>query len=98
VESAGTKPSIVRPEAIAAMDELGIEISGHRSKCQGTETPGGAAANACPQLRDRHRRGAEGELGAKEAEETRRCLTSRMHFPADRSSFHPYYDLTQGPR
>jgi arsenate reductase (thioredoxin) len=32
VESAGTKPSHVRPEAIAAMKELGINISGHRSK------------------------------------------------------------------
>jgi arsenate reductase len=32
VESAGTKPSIVRPEAIVAMKELGIDISGHRSK------------------------------------------------------------------
>jgi arsenate reductase (thioredoxin) len=32
VESAGTKPSFVRPEAITAMDELGIDISGHRSK------------------------------------------------------------------
>jgi len=32
VESAGTKPSDVRPEAIAAMQELGIDISGHRSK------------------------------------------------------------------
>ncbi len=32
VESAGTKPGIVRPEAIAAMHELGIDISGHRSK------------------------------------------------------------------
>jgi len=32
VESAGTKPSHVRPEAIAAMRELGIDISGHRSK------------------------------------------------------------------
>ena len=32
VESAGTKPSHVRPEAIAAMNELGIDISGHRSK------------------------------------------------------------------
>jgi arsenate reductase len=32
VESAGTKPSRVRPEAIAAMRELGIDISGHRSK------------------------------------------------------------------
>jgi arsenate reductase len=31
-KSAGTKPSIVRPEAIAAMEELGIDISGHRSK------------------------------------------------------------------
>lgn len=32
VESAGTKPSLVRPEAIAAMAELGIDLSGHRSK------------------------------------------------------------------
>src|SRR5271170_1978361 len=32
VESAGTKPGSVRPEAIAAMDELGIDISRHRSK------------------------------------------------------------------
>ena len=29
VESAGTKPGRVRPEAIAAMKELGIDISGH---------------------------------------------------------------------
>lgn len=32
VESAGTHPSRVRPEAIAAMKEIGIDISGHRSK------------------------------------------------------------------
>jgi arsenate reductase (thioredoxin) len=32
VESAGTKASLVRPEAIAVMHELGIDISGHRSK------------------------------------------------------------------
>jgi arsenate reductase (thioredoxin) len=32
VESAGTEPSRVRPEAIAVMGELGIDISGHRSK------------------------------------------------------------------
>jgi arsenate reductase len=32
VESAGTKPSTVRPEAIAVMHELGIDIAGHRSK------------------------------------------------------------------
>ena len=32
VFSAGTKPSRVRPEAIAVMRELGIDISGHRSK------------------------------------------------------------------
>jgi arsenate reductase len=32
VESAGTKPGAVRPEAIAAMDELGIDIRSHRSK------------------------------------------------------------------
>jgi arsenate reductase (thioredoxin) len=32
VESAGTKASFVRPEAIVAMRELGIDISGQRSK------------------------------------------------------------------
>ncbi len=32
VESAGTEPSSVRPEAIAAMRELGMDISRHRSK------------------------------------------------------------------
>jgi arsenate reductase (thioredoxin) len=32
VFSAGTKPSVVRREAIAAMGELGIDLSGHRSK------------------------------------------------------------------
>jgi arsenate reductase (thioredoxin) len=32
VFSAGTKPSIVRPEAIFVMNEIGIDISGHRSK------------------------------------------------------------------
>lgn len=32
VESAGTRPSTVRPEAISVMRELGIDISGHRSK------------------------------------------------------------------
>jgi arsenate reductase len=32
VESAGTKPTAVRPEAITVMRELGIDIGGHRSK------------------------------------------------------------------
>jgi len=32
VYPAGTKPGRVRPEAIAVMDEIGIDISGHRSK------------------------------------------------------------------
>ena len=32
VESAGTKATSVRPEAIAAMREIGIDISSHRSK------------------------------------------------------------------
>ena len=32
VASAGTKPGTVRPEAIAVMKEIGIDISGHRSK------------------------------------------------------------------
>ena len=32
VFSAGTKPASVRPEAISVMNEIGIDISGHRSK------------------------------------------------------------------
>jgi arsenate reductase len=32
VESAGTKPSTVRPEALAVMTEVGIDITSHRSK------------------------------------------------------------------
>lgn len=32
VESAGTIASFVRPQAIAVMHEIGIDISGHRSK------------------------------------------------------------------
>jgi arsenate reductase len=32
VFSAGTRPGVVRPEAIAVMAERGIDISGHRSK------------------------------------------------------------------
>src|SRR5689334_14538422 len=32
VHSAGTRPGTVRPEAIDVMKEIGIDISGHRSK------------------------------------------------------------------
>lgn len=32
IHSAGSKPNRVRPEAIAVMREIGIDISGHRSK------------------------------------------------------------------
>lgn len=32
VVSAGTRPGIVRPEAILALDEIGIDIRNHRSK------------------------------------------------------------------
>ncbi len=32
VESAGVAPSLVRPEAIEVMNEIGIDISSHRSK------------------------------------------------------------------
>jgi arsenate reductase len=33
VQSAGTVASFVRPQAIAVMAEIGIDISNHRSKC-----------------------------------------------------------------
>ena len=39
VESAGTKVSFVRPEAISVMRELEIDISGHRSKNVGQPLP-----------------------------------------------------------
>ena len=32
VESAGTRPSSVRPEAVEAMREVGVDITSHRSK------------------------------------------------------------------
>lgn len=32
VASAGTAPSRVRPEAVQVMNDIGIDISGHRSK------------------------------------------------------------------
>ena len=35
VESAGVEPSHVRPQAIEVMREIGIDISGHRSKSVG---------------------------------------------------------------
>ena len=35
VESAGTIASFVRPQAIAVMAEVGIDMTGHRSKCLG---------------------------------------------------------------
>jgi arsenate reductase len=40
VWSAGSKPTRVRPEAIAALAEIGIDISGHRSKSV-SEVPAG---------------------------------------------------------
>ena len=38
VWSAGSRPTTVRPEAIAVLQEIGIDISGHRSKSV-TEVP-----------------------------------------------------------
>jgi arsenate reductase len=57
VFSAGTKPASVRPEAITVMREIGIDLSGHRSKSvdefMGQEfdyviTVCGSAARSCP--------------------------------------------------
>lgn len=57
VESAGIKPSVLNPTAIKVMAEIGIDISGHRSKSveefQGTNfdfviTTCDAARETCP--------------------------------------------------
>lgn len=46
VFSAGVKPGSVRPEAIQAMGEIGIDISGHRSKSV-DEFAGPRACRSC---------------------------------------------------
>ncbi len=52
--SAGTKPSAVRPEAIAVMREIGIDISGHRSKSvdEFTGKPFDYVVTVCDNARD----------------------------------------------
>jgi arsenate reductase len=44
VSSAGSKPSRVNPLAIRALDELGIDIRSHTSKCVDDVSPGGVEA------------------------------------------------------
>ncbi len=53
VASAGTHPSFVRPEAIAVMRELGVDISGHRSKSldEFLEQPFDFVITVCDQAR-----------------------------------------------
>jgi arsenate reductase (thioredoxin) len=54
VYSAGTKPSVVNPHAITVMREIGIDISGHRSKhvneCFGK--PIGTVISVCDNAKD----------------------------------------------
>lgn len=54
VFSAGTKPSFVRPEAIAVMQELGIDISSHRSKSvdEFLDVPFDYVVTVCDNARD----------------------------------------------
>lgn len=54
VFSAGTRPSLVRPEAIAVMKELGIDLSGHRSKSvdEFTGQPFDLVVTVCDNARD----------------------------------------------
>ncbi|MGC4056027.1 MAG: arsenate reductase ArsC [Paludibaculum sp.] len=54
VFSAGTKPSVVRPEAIAVMKELGIDLSCHRSKSvdEFTGQPFDLVVTVCDNARD----------------------------------------------
>ena len=54
VFSAGTKPSSVRPEAIAVMKEIGIDISAHRSKSldEFTGQPFDYVVTVCDNARD----------------------------------------------
>jgi protein-tyrosine-phosphatase len=81
VESAGIDPTSVRPEAIAAMKEIGIDISSHRSKSVDeflndrfdyVITVCDNANESCPMLefrgpgrRHRERRGANARLSKR---------------------------------
>jgi arsenate reductase len=63
VQSAGSRPSKVNPYAIESMAELGIDISGHRSKSVEEIDPAGldavitlCAEEVCPVLPGRVRR------------------------------------------
>ncbi len=90
VFSAGTKPSQVRPEAIAVMRELGIDISSHRSKSvdefSGQEfdyviTVCDNANESCPVFPGRTRRvhwGFEDPAAVKGDETTRLAVFRRV--------------------
>ena len=54
IASAGTRPSSVRPEAIAVMGEIGIDISVHRSKSvdEFTGQPFDFVVTVCDSSRD----------------------------------------------
>jgi arsenate reductase len=69
VASAGTKPSSVRPEAIQAMQEIGISLKGHRSKSvdEFAGTPIDYVITVCD--------------NAKESCPIFPAKTSRMHWP-----------------
>lgn len=69
VASAGTKPSLVRPEAIQAMQEIGISLEGHRSKSvdEFTGKPIDYVITVCD--------------NAKESCPIFPARTSRMHWP-----------------
>ena len=69
VASAGIKPSIVRPEAIQAMQEIGISLEGHRSKSvdEFADRPVDYVITVCD--------------NAKESCPIFPAKTSRMHWP-----------------
>ena len=88
VESAGTRPGRVRPEAIAVMKELGIDISSHRSKhVQEFEdqsfdyvlTVCDNAKESCPVFPGHSNRMHKG-------------LKTRQPFKAPRRSAYPFFD------
>lgn len=63
ISSAGSSPGSVRPEAVRALAEIGIDISGHRSKGLESIDPGSVdavvtlcAEEACPALPGKARR------------------------------------------
>lgn len=110
VMSAGSAPSQLNPYAIGAMAEIGIDISGHRSKSVDEVDPGGidlvvtlCAEEVCPVLPGRVRRlhwpiddPASKDTSLPDEEMWQRFRTARDRIRARLEMLKPLVDAPEG--